>query len=253
AVDRAIDGFRAPAPAEAVVVGAGTMGRQVMAALSARRATASLLSRTSSATHHSGPKIHPLQELPSRLESADMVFVATSAGRRILPAELVRAVVRRRPGRPLTIVDLSLPRNVDPAVLAVPGVRLLDLDALSDAGCGVVPDVWAFEAVEAVVITAAEDHCADIRSRRAGPTISALRASVEHAALEQIRRTSRGLDLPEEVMLRMASAVAGAVAHTPTVLAREAAAAEDADTLSLLRSAFGLDEPRPSRSGRVVA
>jgi glutamyl-tRNA reductase len=133
----------------------------------------------------------------------------------------------------------------------VPGVSLLDLDALGDAGTGVLPDLWALESAEEALMAAAEDYCAQIRSRSAGPTISALRTSVEAAVLEQLRRTSRGLDLPEDALLRMASAAAGAVAHAPTVLAREAAAEEDEDTLGLLRAAFGLDERRP-RPGCVA-
>jgi glutamyl-tRNA reductase len=225
---------------EAVVVGAGTMGRQVLAALPPDRARAALLSRSSSAKT-GGPTIHPLDELPARLACADVVFVATSAGRRILRAELVRDVVAARPDRrPLTVVDLSLPRNVDPAVAAVPGVRLLDLDDLGDAGTGVVPDLWALEGAEVATSTAAEDYCALVRSRRAGPTISALRDGVEQAALAQLRRTAKGLGLSEDVLAQMAHAVAGAVAHRPTVLAREAAADEDDASLALLRAAFGL-------------
>ncbi len=240
-VQRVLEAHADRRPLEAVVVGAGTMGRQVLAALPAGQASATLLSRTSSAKP-GGPTIHPLDELPGRLVSADVVFVATSAGRRILRAELVRDVAAARPDRPLTVVDLSLPRNVDPAVDAVPGVRLLDLDALGDAGAGVVPDLWALEAAEAVTTAAAEDYCALIRSRRAGRTIAGLRDSVEQAALAQLRRTAKGLGLPEEVLAHMAHAVAGAVAHRPTVLARQAAADEDEATLALLRAAFGLAE-----------
>jgi len=239
-VQRVLDAHPDRRPLEAVVVGAGTMGRQVLAALPAGRARATLLSRSSSA-RTGGPTIHPLDELPARLASADVVFVATSAGRRILRAGLVRDVVAGRPDqRPLTVVDLSLPRNVDPAVAAVPGVRLLDLDDLGDAGAGVVPDLWALEGAEVATTTAAEDYCALVRSRAAGPTISALREGVEQVALAQLRRTAKGLGLPEDVLAHMAHAVAGAVAHRPIVLARQAAADEDGATLALLRAAFGL-------------
>jgi glutamyl-tRNA reductase len=251
-VQRVLDAHPDRRPLEAVVVGAGTMGRQVLAALPAGRASATLLSRTSSAKG-GGPAIHPLDELPSRLASADVVFVATSAGRRILRAELVRDVVAARPDRPLTVVDLSLPRNVDPAVNAVPGVHLLDLDDLGDAGSGVMPDLWAMEGAEATTSAAAEDYCALIRSRRAGRTIGGLRAGVEQAALAQLRRTSKGLGLPEEVLAHMAHAVAGAVAHRPTVLARQAAAEEDEATLALLRTAFGLTEDAIGTTGRPAA
>jgi len=238
-VQRVLDAHPDRRPLEAVVVGAGTMGRQVLAALPPGRARATLLSRSSTAKA-GGPTIHPLEELPARLATADVVFVATSAGRQILRAELVSAVVAARPDRPLTVVDLSLPRNVDPAVDAVPGVRLLDLDDLGDAGSGIAPDLWALEGAEVATATAAEDYCALVRSRRAGPTISALRDGVEQAALAQLRRTAKGLGLPEDVLAHMAHAVAGAVAHRPTVLARQAAADEDDATLALLRAAFGL-------------
>jgi glutamyl-tRNA reductase len=231
---------RVDRPVRALVVGAGTMGRQVVAALPAERCRVTLLSRTSTAGA-SGPAVLPLEELPALLPSADVLFVATSAGKRILPAELVRTVLAARPGRPLTIVDLSLPRNVDPDVVAVPGVRLLDLDALGDRASGAQPDPRALAAVEAATSAAAECFCAQVRARRAGPVIAALRSRVEDVCLEQLRRTTRGLTLPEDALTRMASAVAGAVAHSPTVLARTAAANGDAAALDLLAAAFRLD------------
>jgi glutamyl-tRNA reductase len=242
AVARALAPFDGAEAVGVLVVGAGTMGRQVVASLPADRCRVTLLSRTSTAPA-GGPAVLPLEELPSRLHSADVLFVATSAGRRILPAELVREVLATRPGRPLTLVDLSLPRNVDPAVVAVPGVRLLDLDALGDRACGAVPDRRAVGALEAATAAAAERHCAEVRSRRAGPVVTALRARVEEVCLHQLRRTTRGLTLSDEELTRMASAVAGAVAHGPTVLARTAAADGDAAALDLLASAFGVETP----------
>lgn len=236
----------------AVVVGAGTMGRQVAEALTEARFDTTMLSRTSSATVGGGPRVHPLEELPSRLTSADVLVVATSAGRQILSAALVQQVLEARPERPLTIVDLSLPRNVDPAVVRIVGVRLLDLDDLADRGCGIAPDPDTLAAAETATDVAAERYCAEIRSRRAGPVINALRHQVEDVCLEQIRRTAKGLALSDDVLVRMASAVAGAVAHAPTLLARQAAAVDDETTLGLLAAAFGLDAADGAGSGRVA-
>ncbi|MDQ4007544.1 MAG: glutamyl-tRNA reductase, partial [Actinomycetota bacterium] len=153
---------------------------------------------------------------------------------------LVSDVLAARPGRSLTVVDLSLPRNVDPAVQEVPGVRLLDLDDLADVACGSVPDPRAVAGVEAAVRDAADAYCAEIRSRRAGPLITALRSRVESTCLEQLRRTTQGLGLAEEELTRMASAVAGALAHSPSVLARESAADDDHATLAVLAAVFRL-------------
>jgi glutamyl-tRNA reductase len=240
AVSGALVGHPDGQPVEAVVVGAGTMGRQVLEALPAARSRATLLSRRSSA-NGGGPPVRPLGELPERLSDADVLFVATSAGRRLLSAELVLSVMQQRPGRSLTVVDLSLPRNVDPAVAAVPGVRLLNLDDLGDRGSGATPEGRAVAAATATAEAAADAYCAEMRSRRAGPLIASLRTGVEETCLEQLRRVTRGMALPEETLVRMAAAVAGAVAHAPTVLARQAAAEDDAAALALLRAAFRLD------------
>ena len=251
------------APLEALVLGTGTMGRQVLEALRPTRARTILMSRRSSTAKGGCPTVHPLEDLPERLPVADVVFVATSAGRQLLSVELVEHILERGPLRGLTIVDLSLPRNVDPAVREIPGVRLLDLDELGDRARGVMPDPWEVRAVEAATRAAAEAFLAEIRSRRAGPTINSLRTGVESTALEQLRRTARGLGLSEEMLRRMASAVAGAVAHEPTRLARAAAAENDEQSLALIRAAFGLAEGsgqqavrqlggRPSSPGRSL-
>lgn len=236
---------------EAVVVGAGTMGRQVVEALAAHGCRVTLLSRTTSAKRP-GPRVHPLAELPARLASADLVFVATSAGRRILSTEVVATVMAARAGRPLTIVDLSLPRNVDPCVADVAGVRLLDLDDLSDAGSGVVPDPRALAGAVAVSDISADAYCGDIRSRQAGPLITALRDRVERLCLEQVRRTARGLDLPEEALTRMASSAAGAVLHSPVTMARQAGAEDDHTTLAMLAAAFGVAADQPAAEADVA-
>jgi glutamyl-tRNA reductase len=252
AVARALAAPDGRTATEAVVVGAGTMGRQIVEALPRDRCRAALLSRSSSARASGGPRVYPLEDLPSRLASADLLFVATSAGRQILPASLVRDVLAPRRARPLTIVDLSLPRNVDPGVVAIEGVRLLDLDDLSDRGSGIAPDPDALAAADAATDAAAEAYCAEIRSRRAGPMIAALRGAVEEVCLDQLRRTTKGIELPEGALARMASAVAGAVAHAPTLLAREAAAGNEKTTLALLAAAFRLDAADGAGSGQVA-
>jgi glutamyl-tRNA reductase len=228
------------APAEVVVVGAGAMGRQVVAAVRDRGGRVALLSRSTSARSSRGPKVLPLEELATRLPTADAVFVATSAGRRLLSSAAVAEAVAGREDRPLTIVDLALPRNVDPLVGGVPGVRLLNLDDLSDAACRPAPDQPGVAELEAAIGAAGDAYCARIRSRRVGPLVSALQEQLHSICLEQLRRTARGHQLPEDVLTRMASAVAGAVGHAPTVLAREAAGNDDEATLAVLAAAFRL-------------
>ena len=240
AVARGVAGVPWGRQVDAIVVGAGTMGRQVMEFLPVDGCRAALLSRSVGGPS-GGPKVHGLEELPARLESADVVFVATSAGRRLLNAELVATAMSERTERGLVIVDLSVPRNVDPDVACVPGVTLLDLDDLADPRERTSAlDGRHLAAVEAAAQSAAERYLAGLRSREAGPLISALRERIEELCLAQLRRTAVGQPASDEHLLRMASAVAGAVAHPPTMLMREAAAQGDTELLDQVARAFRL-------------
>ena len=71
-----------------------------------------------------------LADLPGELQRADIVFTATAASRRIIRREDVADAMAARDGRPLVIVDLGMPRDVDPAAGDLDGVTLLDLDAV---------------------------------------------------------------------------------------------------------------------------
>jgi glutamyl-tRNA reductase len=79
---------------------------------------------------------HGWEELPGLLGRADLLFVATSASHPVVgAAQLAEAVAPRRRGGPLVVMDLSVPRNVEPAARAVRGVRLYDLDDLQRLCC----------------------------------------------------------------------------------------------------------------------
>ncbi len=241
AVARGVAGVPWGRQVDAIVVGAGTMGRQVMEFLPVDGCRSALLSRTSVTGPSGGPTVYGLEELPARLESADVVFVATSAGRRLLNADLVATAMSQRADRGLVIVDLSVPRNVDPDVACVPGVTLLDLDDLADRRERTSAlDGRHLAAVEAAAQSAAERYLAGLRSREAGPLISALRERIEELCLAQLRRTAAGQPASDEHLVRMASAVAGAVAHPPTMLMREAAAQGDTELLDQVARAFRL-------------
>jgi glutamyl-tRNA reductase len=69
-----------------------------------------------------------LAEVPAELERADVIFTATAATRRLIGREAVATAMAARGGRPLVIVDLGMPRDVDPSAGELPGVTLLDLD-----------------------------------------------------------------------------------------------------------------------------
>jgi glutamyl-tRNA reductase len=230
---------------EVLVVGTGTMGRQVVAALDAERCTPVLLSRRTGATGGGHAEVRPLEELPARIRSADAVFVATSAGRHLLTREVVQAAMDGR-DRPLALVDLSVPRNVDPAVSREPGVTLFDLDDLNHDELVPSAPAAVLQEAERAAAAAARAYLEQLRIREAGPLITELRTRLEDVCLDKLRDGLRSSGLPDEALRQTAQAVARAVAHPPTLLLRTAAGRSDGDLLSLLVGAFELrttDDP----------
>ncbi|HEY4609513.1 MAG TPA: hypothetical protein VIH06_09925, partial [Ilumatobacteraceae bacterium] len=75
-------------------------------------------------------QVVPFEELPAMLERAEVVVCATGARTPLLTVADIETAMTRRAGRPLVIVDLSLPRNIDPAAGRLPGVQLIDLEDL---------------------------------------------------------------------------------------------------------------------------
>src|SRR5262249_62425951 len=77
---------------------------------------------------HCPGRVRPWESLPEALAAADVVIAATAAPQPILDRALLEHVVRRRPDRPLLVVDAGLPRNVEPGS----AVELIDIDALRE-------------------------------------------------------------------------------------------------------------------------
>jgi glutamyl-tRNA reductase len=131
----------------------------------------------------------PLHLVPEEARHATLIVSATrSPGLMLTPDMLAN-----RPGTPLCVVDLAVPRDVDPAVGAMPGVRLLDIDAIKQGrdehGLGA-----ALAGANQIVTEAAHDWLAWCRTRDAVPIIADLRAHVEHQRDAELARTLAQLD-----------------------------------------------------------
>ncbi|MBA3341696.1 MAG: glutamyl-tRNA reductase [Gemmatimonadaceae bacterium] len=142
------------AESRVAVVGAGEIAELVMAALGAAGSrNATVLSRTADravavAARHGGAA-RRLEELEPVLADVDAAIFAIAATGAVVDAESVRRVLDARAGRPLVLIDVSLPRNVDPAVRTVPGARLVDIDELG-------PHVARLHADRALMVPAVE-------------------------------------------------------------------------------------------------
>lgn len=189
-----------------LVVGTGKVGR--LAARSLRdhgAASLSIISRTAAtadelAREH-GAVALPWHALEQALRDADVVITGTGAPHAVLTRELVDSALRgREPGHPLLLVDLAVPRDVEPGVAALPGVAVRDLDDVQRRVAqnidGRRREVPAVEAIIAEELGHFEDWRAGVELR---PVLAALAAhgeTVRRRTLERALSGGRADDLP---------------------------------------------------------
>ncbi len=188
-----------------------------------------------------------IDELPTRLLDADIVVSATHSPHYIVERDELAEVMRQRDGRPLLIVDIAVPRDVDPGCRELPGVSLHDVD---DVQAIVERNVSGREreAVSAERIIDAElvRFEAWLASLQVLPTIAALRERsdeiVRRVLAENEDRFSALEDGDRERIEAMARAIASRILHEPTLRLKRSAEEPDAyRQVSVLRDLFGLD------------
>ncbi|HEX5740344.1 MAG TPA: glutamyl-tRNA reductase, partial [Pilimelia sp.] len=203
-----------------------------------------------------GAEVLPYPQVGAALADVDVVVTATAASEPVLDAGTVAAAARRRAGRgPLVLLDLAVPRDVEPAAAEVPGVRLVDIESLSHQLRG-GPAAADAHAVEEIVTTEVEAFLSWLRGADVAPTVAALRARADDVvAAELTRLAQRRPELSEAQRADVAHAVHRVVQRlllSPTVRVRQLAAAPGGDQYaSLLRELFDLDVPHTTSAGSV--
>ena len=196
-----------------------------------------------------------LSGLSAELAVADLVISCTGATGHVIGADIVTAALaarraRQSDGRPLVLLDLALPRDVDPAVSGLAGVSVIDLEALGDAGAhGVAGTAATEDDVAAVWRIIAEEFAAQAsanRAARVAPTVVALRAKaaeVVDAELARLDGRMAGLDARARGEIAQAMRrIADKLLHAPTVRVKELAGSPDGDSYeTALRVLFDLD------------
>jgi len=239
-----------------LVVGAGSMGALAATTLARRGADVVVSSRTEASAARLadtvGGRAAPLADLPAELAASDVLVTCTGATGLVIDTDVVATAMTARAGRPLAVVDLALPRDVDPGVAALPGVHVVDLALLQGerastpgrptAGPVAADDIQAAHAlVEAeTALLRAERQAAEV-----APTVSALRSqAADLVDAELLRLSARLPDLDARARSEIARTVRRVVdklLHEPTVRVKELAASPgDTDYAGALRALFGL-------------
>jgi glutamyl-tRNA reductase len=182
-----------------------------------------------------------LAALPAEIAAADLLVSSTGATGLVIEADSIGS----RADRPLVVLDLALPRDVDPSVGAEPGVTYVDLEALRSGGASVSDD--EVRAATSVVAQELSTYLAQQQQLAVAPTVTALRARANQVIDgELVRLDSRLPGLDTDVRREVADAVRRAVEkvlHAPTVRVKELAATPGGDQYAAaLRELFDLDQ-----------
>jgi glutamyl-tRNA reductase len=240
-----------------LVVGAGSMSSLAVATAN-RLGAASIVIANRTARHAErlaasvcGATAR-LADLPAALAAADLVISCTGADGLVVTAGMARDALRLRAdgaaARPLVLLDLALPHDVDRAAGDLPGITVLGLDALEAAG----HDAAAAQAEDVAAVRAivAEEFAALVSARhaaRVAPTVVALRAKAAEVVAAELNRLGGRLgSMDEQSRAEIALAmhrVADKLLHAPTVRVKELAGSPGGDSYeAALRVLFDLDQ-----------
>jgi glutamyl-tRNA reductase len=182
------------------------------------------------------------------MAAADLVVTCTGASGHVISADTVQAALQRRadPGAPLVLLDLAMPRDVDPEVASLDGVALTDLETLAgDDQAAVRPGEAEVAEVRRIM---AEELAAYMSANRAAavtPTVVALRAKAAGVVDSELARLAGRLDLDAAAMAEVEKSmrrVTDKLLHDPTVRVKELAGSPGADSYEdALRVLFDLD------------
>jgi glutamyl-tRNA reductase len=238
-----------------LVVGAGSMSSLAVAA--AERAGAAAITVANRTRAHArrlagtvSGHAADLTDLPSLMAEADVVISCTGAPGAVITADMVQAAVARRdrPGPGLILLDLALPRDIEAAAARLPGVTVVDLEALAAGAGGEQVQVRDADIAAARAILA-EEFAAYLTAGRAAtvaPTVVALRAKAASVVDAELARLAGRLDHlgPQawQEIDRSMRRITDKLLHAPTVRVKELAGAPGADSYeAALRVLFDLD------------
>ena len=235
-----------------VVLGAGEMGEGMAIVLAASGASEiQVVNRTrpraQALADRIGGRAVGFEQLAAALTEVDVLLTSTGSPEPLLRVDDLVPVLAERAGRPLLIVDVAIPRDVEPAVRQLAGVTVLDLDDLrAFARAGLEDRRREVARVQCIIDEEVSAYLTDTIARQAAPVVAALHSRAEDvraAELARFRARLDGLDERQrETVEALTRGIVAKLLHEPTVRLKDAAGTPRGERLAdTLRSLFDLE------------
>ena len=188
----------------------------------------------------------PWAELPALLVACDIVISSTGATEPIVTAAMMKEVMKARRHRPIFVIDIAVPRDVDPKAGKLDGVYLFDVDDLAK----VVAENLAerrkeADGAERIVLSEAAQFVGWLRAQGVVPTIKDLRERFTQVAQAEVERTLASGHAPGDQEIRlMAERIVNKLLHTPLMALKQGEGDEAEALVTAARRLFALPEER---------
>jgi glutamyl-tRNA reductase len=183
------------------------------------------------------------EDLPARAHEADIVITSTGSTQHIIGVEQAQAILHRRRNRPVFLIDIAVPRDVDPQINRLEGIFLYDIDDLQQVAAGHMGDRGReAERAEAIIAEETERFHRRIRTVDIAPVLLHVQAKTEEMRQAELHRARRLLQsLTPEQQIAVDSLTRGLMnkfLHLPLQALKTAAREGDASSLEAIGNVF---------------
>jgi glutamyl-tRNA reductase len=186
-----------------------------------------------------------LTDIAHDLHRFDIVIAATGSPIPVLGKGAVEAAIKARKHRPMLMVDIAVPRDIEPEVSELSDVYLYSIDDLTDIiDTHLKSRRRAAESAEAMIVEGADRFFRERRIREAQHLLKSFRERAESLQAQELERARQRLSkgaFADDVLQELARALTNKLIHDPTVAIREASADGRHDLLELIRRLYGIE------------
>ena len=235
-----------------LVLGAGEVGEGVATSLAAlETGHISFINRSFERAHELAKRIDaeaiPFEKINEALSSCDVLLTSTASDSAIFDRARLETIMDGRKGKELLIIDIAVPRDVDPAAASIDGIPLFDIDALWSFRNknSLIGNDGAYLEAREIISEEVVRYLEQQSARQVAPLIAGFRNSAEEIRQAELKRfESRLASLSEEqrnTVESLTQGILGKILHEPTIAMNEAAGSPRGDRLAeALRELFNI-------------